>query len=619
MFNYKVSIIGSGLAAILTAIALYRKNKFIKIELFERYNDLTLKGLAYSSLLPYQPLNVTASKMSLLHDDNNHFIDWLYDYYAEKYPKSDLSSSFQPRYVYALYCKDTINKIVESISIVHEEVVDIDDFGITQVLTLSSGKKIETNYVILATGNAHAPTLLGIDDYNGKVITNLVGLSIESVKKYHHLLIVGSGLTAVDIIGSLCKIDYAGKITLISRKGLLPMVHKTNPNANIDINIEELLAIKPASLYQYFSFIKTYLRNNATVDWRDLVDSIRVYVPTLWQNLNPKDKKLFIVRFKSYWEVHRHRMPEQSANIIANLKDRGVLKVLKATIKNAKADSVFLSNGEEIQPDCIINCTGQVTDIIKHSALLKNMLAKKLLVRDDLKLGALLKNTGEIINGQVENSSNIFALGALRRADDYETIAARELKLHSLTIAQEIIYRIYIQSLVNADSYKDFVATAHCFSSDFYISMLPKEAFVPNQYTRIVLYNKKYTILCLVWSPNVKTSIHDHANSSATIKVLQGKLKERKYSVGNKFHCDCEMIYTKNDVFYELADDIHSIQNLSNSYSITLHIYNTIKPTLGGVRIFDEVNNKIGYLNDDAKTSSWLEPITSFTKITPIK
>ena len=119
----------------------------------------------------------------------------------------------------------------------------------------------------------------------------------------------------------------------------------------------------------------------------------------------------------------------------------------------------------------------------------------------------------------------------------------------------------------------------------------------------------------LVWGGKAVTDIHDHAASTAKIKVLQGKIKEQKYSVGNGFNIDCEMIYSTGNTFDESPNDIHRVTNVSNDFSISLHIHNTDSPTLDGVRIFDSENRKVGYLNSSAKSSTWNQPPSAIDKL----
>jgi uncharacterized NAD(P)/FAD-binding protein YdhS len=51
--------------------------------------------------------------------------------------------------------------------------------------------------------------------------------------------------------------------------------------------------------------------------WQDIVDSLRPYVPRLWRRLPLADQRLFLRHVARYWEVHRHRMPPQTARRIA--------------------------------------------------------------------------------------------------------------------------------------------------------------------------------------------------------------------------------------------------------------------------------------------------------------
>lgn len=617
-YDCTVAIVGSGLSAQLTALSLHQQHPAVHIVMFEQHEPRTLKGLAYSSALPYQPLNVTAAKMSLFVQHDTHFTEWLYDHYQQQYTIAELSESFQPRNVYAQYCRQTLQAHIPNLTIIQQAVTNISHTPQAKVLSLASGETFNAHFVVLATGNADAPPLRGAAQYKGTVINQLAGLSLDALQHYQHILIVGSGLTAVDILCSLYQANYRGSITVTSRKGLFPLAHKAHPNAVTAVDVSDVLHCPP-TLYHYFTTIRQYLKTHPNTDWRDYIDALRPHLPALWSKLSTADRKTFFARLKSQWEVHRHRMPQLSASIISSLIEAGTLRLEQGELTHSTANSVTLSNGAVLHPDCIVNCTGQVTDISQQSELYRHLVAQQVVMPDELRLGIELSEMGEIVTPNHATDSRLFAVGSLWRAKDYEAIAARELRIQAQTVARAIHQRTLALHLSDMGDYNDFAAAAFSYPPSFYTAMLPADVFRPNEYTRVLLYKEQYTVLALVWSPQVKTSIHDHANASATVKVLQGCVTERKYQRDSKFCCGDEKTHHVGSIFRETPADIHAIENKTADYAITLHIYNQSKANLDGVCIFDDNENKVGLLNERAKSSSWLEPATSFHSIGQIE
>ena len=108
-------------------------------------------------------------------------------------------------------------------------------------------------------------------------------------------------------------------------------------------------------------------------------------------------------------------------------------------------------------------------------------------------------------------------------------------------------------------------------------------------YTRnCIIDTEKFQLLLLCWEEGHKTPIHDHGGEECWVKVIEGELKEVIY----KKNEDDELIAVKssisktNQVSY-MKDfmGFHSLENVSNKRSMTLHLY--AKP-IRKCNIFDE-------------------------------
>jgi hypothetical protein len=89
-----------------------------------------------------------------------------------------------------------------------------------------------------------------------------------------HILLVGTGLTAIDVALSLDKAGYGGRITALSRRGLGPRAH-----AQSGPSVEP--APRPSARGSWL--IRHLRQRSAQVDWRQAIDELRPHTQNLWR------------------------------------------------------------------------------------------------------------------------------------------------------------------------------------------------------------------------------------------------------------------------------------------------------------------------------------------------
>lgn len=94
-----------------------------------------------------------------------------------------------------------------------------------------------------------------------------------------------------------------------------------------------------------------------------------------------------------------------------------------------------------------------------------------------------------------------------------------------------------------------------------------------NTYEKHQVYIDEYIdIYIIVWNIGAISEIHDHPENGCLMRLLEGKLKENIYDV-NKSTIN-NKIYNNNDIsFIKGKNGIHSIENINNDYSYSIHIY----------------------------------------------
>ena len=122
-------------------------------------------------------------------------------------------------------------------------------------------------------------------------------------------------------------------------------------------------------------------------------------------------------------------------------------------------------------------------------------------------------------------------------------------------------------------------------------------------YTRNCLAeNEKYELILLCWEKGQATPIHDHGGEECWVRIVQGEFKEIIYKVDKTGNLNAvkSTISKTGDITYMIDFmGCHSLENLSDSRSMSLHLY--AKP-IRSCNAFDE---KLGrFVNKDLEYST---------------
>lgn len=479
-----VAIIGAGFSGTLVLANLIAKAKGpLVIELFEK--NLPAAGVAYGTPEAAHLLNVRAINMGAFAGKPGGFHDWLQTeegrgQLAEFCQGKDIApDSFLPRALYGVYLKRIYDNALAEASLkkikvrVHpHEVVDaaLHDEE-TQQLVLSvpangAALEIVVDALVLATGNLpphrldfQSSLIRGVDHY----VPNVWQLSRDEqflakagqLSADSEIVIIGTGLTMIDSVQTLKKHGFKGTITAISRHGLLPSSHAPfKPYAKWEWVANTHYA--PKSALGMLRRLRQEVRKaqEAGYDWRSVIDSLRPITQPLWQQLGVREKRRFLSRLFTLWNIHRHRMaPDIHAEIKA-LRQSGTLKILAGKIYYVGSDEdgltvAYRKRGanrvETIRAALVLNCTGPEYDIATSThRLLKNLRDRELITIGPLRIGIDL-TPGSTARGKA--SESIFPLGTLLVGELLECTAVPELRDQADKTATIILKRL--QSAMN--------------------------------------------------------------------------------------------------------------------------------------------------------------------------
>lgn len=444
-----IAIIGGGASGLAVLLHLVEKATIpLHISLIEKSGTIG-KGTAFGTSSPAHPLNVVANQMGVFAERPDDFYKWLQSHGHHVEPQSYL-----PRMLYAEYLQDTFQKALKeaakkgiSIEIVQDEAVDVRD-GFT--IVCRTGKLVPADSIVLAIS---VPSVKALPFENEQLlrhpryISNIWGSKLPDA--IQTIVMIGSGLTSIDILLQQHKGGYRGKLVILSHSGTFPHAHK------------DLGAFPPLKQYAINPYPDTcrkllaQFRNDWKTlqasghDWRQLIDAVRPHIRQIWKKLPIHEKKQFIRRLFPVWNRHRHRMSPSSKIVVDQLHQEGRLELLTASVKDVIPNNDgtllvrFIHSGKEneIRADAVINCSGPQYQIAKNgNGLIKALIQKGLIEPDSLGIGLKITE-GECLAGK--GNGKIFALGALLFGEYLETTAVPEIRQQANSIADAIL-RKYI-------------------------------------------------------------------------------------------------------------------------------------------------------------------------------
>ena len=444
-----VAIIGAGFTGSLLAVHLLRQARApVTIDIIDKRKGLG-RGLAYATDNVSHLLNVRAGNMSAFPDAPAHFVDWLSRIKgaaATEGVAGDSGYAFVPRRLYGAYLGEQLDAAVAgaghgSRCRAHAaSVIDVDRAGSAFTLRLNTGEKLQADTVALCLGNfpPRLPCELPADVGPHQVVADpWAEAALAGIPHDAAVLILGTGLTTVDVVLSLLDQGHTGPITALSRRGLLPHRH-TNAAPYRDFLGDR--GGLPTTTTAILRALRSEARAAAAQgdNWRSVVDAARPYLLRLWDGLSLAERRRFLRHARPYWEIHRHRMAPDVAARISAARERGQLKIRAGRVKEIRrtGDTLLAAFHPRaantllhIKAGVLINCAGPETNFaLIEDPLVTALLERGLIRPDPLGLGIETTPDGEVIGADGRAVRGLLALGPIARGAYWEMTAVPELR-----------------------------------------------------------------------------------------------------------------------------------------------------------------------------------------------
>ncbi|MBE9207335.1 FAD/NAD(P)-binding protein [Nostoc sp. LEGE 06077] len=459
-----IVIVGGGFSGSLVATHLLKTaSQPLTIKLIERSHQIG-KGIAYSTDTNCHLLNVSAGNMSAFAHDPGHLLRWLHHNNNEltSFLSAEVNpSSFIPRKVYGLYIQSVLAEAEATapsdirLERLTDEVVGIEPEDKGAMISLRSGRCFTADKVVLALGNApFTPPAIDYADKNQSYRRNAWSAdALADLDPDAAVLLVGTGLTMVDMVLSLHDRQHRGKIYAVSRRGLFPQQHQASQPYRHGLTPET----SPKTVRGWLHWLRTEIEIAATqgYDWRAVIDSLRPITQQIWQELPTVEQQRFLRHLTPYWDVHRHRIAQKVADVVREMLDSGQLIIspgriqeyqvlpegVAVTISQRKTQTNTVLNVRRV-----VNCTGVAADYRRSPhPLIDNLRSQGLIRPNVIGLGLDTNADGALYTANDRVSTLLYTLGTPRKGDLWETIAVPELRIQAQELSQTLLQSLPVR------------------------------------------------------------------------------------------------------------------------------------------------------------------------------
>ena len=426
-----IAVIGAGASGVLAAVHVVRRSKSARIALLDA-GARAARGLAYGTPYGAHLLNVPAARMSALADEPDHFLDWLRARMPDAAP-----GTFAPRPLYGDYLADVLQST--GLSRIFGSAVGLTRENDQWTIHLHDGRTVTATSVVLALGNLPPADPLHLQEVPLNYIRDPWAPGVaQGLRADDPVLLIGSGLTMIDIALALRGDGHRGTIHVLSRHALLPRAHAPFTPATLEVPVGSP------------RFMLRWMRKAiATHEWRAVIDAVRPHTQTIWQSWTLAQRASFLRHARTMWDVHRHRSAPAVADEINALIESGSLVLHRGRIRSLADGTLGVPSlpvvatwehageREELRVARVINCTGPASNYAAVDLpLVVNMRRAGWLVPDPLGLGIETSADGHIIGSNGQPVEGLFTIGPLRRPALWESTAIPEIRAQAAELAE---------------------------------------------------------------------------------------------------------------------------------------------------------------------------------------
>lgn len=444
-----VAVIGGGFTGAAAAIRLLHHDRPPSVAVIEPRAVLGA-GVAYGTEDPAHRINVPASRMFAIIDDEAGFVRWLA---AGGWLAADPAATqpdgaiFVARRVFGRYVAETLATAASrpGARLQHLQTRAVAVARSTKGFTvrLADGRRVQARAVVLAVSHPPplAPAALRPLLGHPALTPDIFASGIPAGDPGDRVLIVGTGLTMADAVATLAARGHAGPITAVSRRGLLSRGHPAETGGADWPS----LAKPPATALSLLRAIRREVAVAAAAGrpWQAVFDTLRRQGPTLWAALPVAERRHVVARLRPFWDVHRFRIAPQPAAAIERLRSTGQLALRVTALREARPDgaaiAVRFADGAWQSFDRVLLATGPAHGaVIADNPVLASLHAAGLLRPDACALGIDVDPSSRALDAAGAPVDRLFVAGPLARGRFGELMGLPEVTRHAAAVADAV-------------------------------------------------------------------------------------------------------------------------------------------------------------------------------------
>lgn len=400
------------------------------------------RGTAFSTPEEAHLLNVPARRMGAWADRPGDFADTVEN---EGYGPGD----FVPRRRFGEYLRAILDETQRNgkLTMAAADATSAKRLNDGWAVQLADGSRIEGRALVLAQGNQPPATPAFARGFPEQLFVNDPWTNegratlVRAAASGGDVLIIGTGLTMVDVVLSLDEARQRGRIVALSRRGQAPRAHAEFEPAPV-----ELSAVPQGSVLALWRWIR---QRAGEAGWRAAVDSLRSHSHALWQALGTGEQRRFLRHARPWWDVHRHRIAPQVAARIRRLVELGRLEIVSGRVSDMWTEDGGLgvridrrhrptsdSSRERVGDRfaLAVNCTGPLGSIRDtDDGVIKSLFEAGLARADGLGIGMEVDAASRIAG-----APRAWALGPLTKGRFWEITAVPDIRGQVAAVAADI-------------------------------------------------------------------------------------------------------------------------------------------------------------------------------------
>ena len=431
---HDICVVGGGFTGSAAAIAcLNRLARPFRLSIIEP-NAVLGRGVAYGGHQPLHLLNVRARDLSIHADRPGDFLNWAFRHLDQgnndEALLEGLGHAFLPRQLFGEYVRQRLLETVDArpdvtFDTVTARAVSCSRNGGKFVLRTDGDRSVTADVVILATAyglpNASAAGALAPFDF----VPPAHYASAQS------MLLIGSGLTMVDVLLGARREGFTGKATIISRRGQMPREHAAK-----GVTSKEMALPRTKHLSRLTASVRIACEAAEVhgTPWQAVVNGLRPALQSMWQELGVKEQSRFLRHVRPFWDAHRHRLPGEVHQRLREELELGRSEVMRARVLDvARNDAGFMATlrrrgttaTETLSADLAFDCRGYKPDL--NSPVIGSLICQGLARPDAHGLGLAVRHDGQVLGRLNVPTMGLYALGPLCQGSLWEIMAVPEI------------------------------------------------------------------------------------------------------------------------------------------------------------------------------------------------